>query len=459
MKIKIIDKYIFKQLLSPFFLSLFILVFVLLTQFLVKHLDRFLGKGLSFSTIFKFILFNSASIISISIPMAVLVATMMVFGRLSSDNEISGFRASGISYFKFLRPSLFFGIILIILMIPFNLWILPEMNHNIRKLSYKISKERPDIDIKEYMLNDIYQKTIYVGSRINNSTFSDIIIFNKDNIKNQSTILAETGHFTPLNDGLLLDLNEGSIHELINSENNEYRKTYFSNYQITIAYDQMNANHNRTLVRQDREIIFEELNKKIKTNFKQIEQLNSQNIQSKNKISDLSIKEKKLSTRIDSINNLGIDKDKKTYKEYFIKLNQTKNSINNLNNSITNNNAIIPKYLNEINRYKVELHKKFSIPFACLIFILLGIPLGIVSKKGSFSISIAISLGFFIFYWSMLTLGEYLGDEGKINPAFAMWMGNIFIGALSICLFYISSNENIRSINNYIKLSFIKKNK
>ena len=173
----------------------------------------------------------------------------------------------------------------------------------------------------------------------------------------------------------------------------------------------------------------------------------------------MSIKEKKLSTRIDSINNLGIDKDKKTYKEYFIKLNQTKNSINNLNNSITNNNAIIPKYLNEINRYKVELHKKFSIPFACLIFILLGIPLGIVSKKGSFSISIAISLGFFIFYWSMLTLGEYLGDKGKMNPAFAMWMGNIFIGALSICLFYISSNENVRSINNYIKLSFIKKNK
>ena len=457
MKIKIIDKYIFKQLLSPFFLSLFILVFVLLTQFLVKHLDRFLGKGLSLSTILKFIFFNSASIISISIPMAVLVATMMVFGRLSSDNEISGFRASGISYFQFLRPSLFFGIILIILMIPFNLWILPEMNHNIRKLSYKISKERPDIDIKEYMLNDIYQKTIYVGSRINNNTFSDIIIFNKDNIKNQSTILAETGRFTPLSDGLLLDLNGGSIHEIINSKNNEYRKTYFNNYQITIAYDKINSNQNRVLVREDREIIFEELNKKIKANFKQIEQLNNQDIQSKNKISNLSIKEKILSTSIDSINNLG--KDKKTYKEYFIKLNQTKNSINNLNNSINNNSIIIPKYINEINRYKVELHKKFSIPFACLIFILLGIPLGIVSKRGSFSISIAISLGFFIFYWLMLTLGEYLGDEGKVNPAFAMWMGNLFIGVLSICLFYISSNENFRSINNYINLSFIKNKK
>ena len=164
-----------------------------------------------------------------------------------------------------------------------------------------------------------------------------------------------------------------------------------------------------------------------------------------------------MTVSIDSLNKL--DKEKTIYKKYFIKLNQTKNSINNLNNNIKNNNAIIPNYLNEINRYKVELHKKFSIPFACLIFILLGIPLGIVSKKGSFSISIAISLGFFILYWSMLTLGEYLGDEGKLNPAIAMWMGNIFIGILSICLFYISSNENVQSISNFMKLSFLKKNK
>ena len=89
---KILNKYIFKELLYPFILSLFILVFVLLTQFLVKHLDRFLGKDLPFSTIVQFLIFNSASIISLAAPMAVLIATMMTFGRLSSDNEITGFK-------------------------------------------------------------------------------------------------------------------------------------------------------------------------------------------------------------------------------------------------------------------------------------------------------------------------------------------------------------------------------
>ena len=105
-----------------------------------------------------------------------------------------------------------------------------------------------------------------------------------------------------------------------------------------------------------------------------------------------------------------------------------------------------------LNKYKVELHKRFSIPIACIIFILLGIPLGIVSKKGNFSISIAISLGFFIIYWALLTIGEFLGDEGTLNAALSMWIGNIFIGILSIYLLYISSNENFIRNNKFINI-------
>ena len=80
------------------------------------------------------------------------------------------------------------------------------MNHNIRKLSYQISRERPDIEIKENMLNIIYEKIIYVGNRINNNSFTDIVIFDKDNIRNKTTILAESGSFNSLDDGLILDL-------------------------------------------------------------------------------------------------------------------------------------------------------------------------------------------------------------------------------------------------------------
>ena len=129
---KLLNRYLLKELTTPFFTTLFILIFVLLSQFILKNLDRFLGKGLSFGVILKFLLLNSAWIISLAIPMAMLVATMMAFGRLSSENEITGFKSTGVSYFSFLKPGLLFGIIAVMLMIPFNLWILPEMNHNLR---------------------------------------------------------------------------------------------------------------------------------------------------------------------------------------------------------------------------------------------------------------------------------------------------------------------------------------
>ena len=117
-----------------------ILIFVLLSQFILKNLDRFLGKGLSFGIIIKFLFLNSAWIISLAIPMAVLVTTLMTFGKLSSDNEITAFKASGISYNTLLKPTLGFAVTILILLIPYNLWLLPEMNHNVRKLSFKISK-------------------------------------------------------------------------------------------------------------------------------------------------------------------------------------------------------------------------------------------------------------------------------------------------------------------------------
>ncbi len=432
-------------------MCLFIIVFVLLTQFMIKHLDRFLGKGLEFSIILKFIFYHSISIISLAAPMSILVATMMAFGRLSSDNEITGFKSTGISYFDFLKPSLVFGIIIVILMIPFNLWIQPEVVHSTRKLSYTISKNRPDIEIKENMLNNIYEKIIYVGNRISDNSFSDIIIFDKENKKHYSTILADNGNFNSLEDGLILDLKDGSIHENTSMDHEEYRKTYFSNYTILIPFEKINMDKNKVLIRQDREMNIAALLKKIDYKKTEITKMQSSNILNKEKISKLEIKKNRIRNNLDSLIKYE-GKSNAHYKDQFIQLNKTKSSINNLNNNIIKNNKIIPHLNNDINKYKVELHKMFSIPIACIIFILLGIPLGIISKKGNFSISIAVSIGFFILYWALLTIGQFLGDEGRLHAGISMWLGNIFIGIISIYLFYISSNENRRLNLKQIKI-------
>ena len=408
---------------------------------MIKHLDKFLGKGLSFGVIFKFIIYQSASILSLAAPMAILVATMMAFGRLSSDNEITGFKASGINHFDFLKPSLLFGFIIVFIMIPFNLWVLPDMNHNMRKLSYQVSKERPDIEIKENMINILYEKIIYVGDRIGEKSFSNFIIFNKESIKNKTTILAEQGTFKSLSDGIILNLYNGSIHENIKSSNNEYRKTYFEKYKILIPFSKINLDKNRVLIKNDREMDLKAILTEIELKKYEINELNDNNYKSSIRISELKTEKEQLNIELNSEN-----------KKNNIRLNQIQTSINNIKNNIRKNDKIIPLFKNDLNKYKVELHKRFSIPIACIIFILLGIPLGIVSKKGNFSISIAISLGFFIIYWALLTIGEFLGDEGKLNAALSMWIGNIFIGTLAIYLLYISSNENFIINNQFISI-------
>ena len=94
------------------------------------------------------------------------------------------------------------------------------------------------------------------------------------------------------------------------------------------------------------------------------------------------------------------------------------------------------------------MHKKFSIPFACIIFIIIGAPLGIISKKGGFGISISISLLFFIIYWTFLIGGEELADRGFIHAGLSMWLPNIILGFIGLYLCYIINNEkNITNKN------------
>ena len=353
---KIINRYIIKELTIPFLSSLFILIFVLLSNFILKNMDKFLGKGLSLGTVLKFLVYNSAWIVSLAIPMSILIATLMAFGRLSSDNEITAFKASGISMNKLILPALTFGLIVFSLITPFNLWVLPEMNHNVRKISHEISRNRPDIEFNEQLLNSFSDKIIYVGKRLNTHSFDNVVIFDKAQ-KDHTTIMAEKGNFKSFQDGIVINLQNGSIHEEL--ANNEYRKTYFDTYKIAIPFDQLEYNLSNNLVRQERELNVNALLKKI-TSYKN-------NIKNSEKQITLN------NNKIDSLNNLLSIHENKN-KKNLLMINMIKNQIDNQISRKDKNFKRIKNYKQQINKYSVEVHKKFSIPIACFIFILLGTP-------------------------------------------------------------------------------------
>ena len=401
-------------------------------------MDKFLGKGISIGVVFKFLIYNSAWIISLAIPMAVLIAVLMSFGRLSSDNEITAFKASGISLEKLMAPAIMFGVLVFLIITPFNLWILPEMNHNVRKLSLEISRNRPDIEFNEQLLNNLADKIIYVGDRRSNTSFDDIIIFDKSQ-KNHTTIISDYGSFESLQDGIIINLINGSIHESISSS--EYRKTYFDNYKIAIPFDQIEYNRTNNLIRQERELNFQALVNKIRL-------YTNKNTDVKNDISMNLIK-------IDSLEN------KLSYMESnkntdLLLQNKLKKQISNTKSIYSRNEKLFTNYLKKINIYSVELHKKFSIPIACFVFILLGVPLGIMSKNKNMSVSISISIIFFIIYWAFLILGEDFADRGILNPAISMWSPNIFLGLIAYYLYKLVSKENLTFKIDFNILKYIK---
>ena len=451
---KTLSKYIIKEHLTPFLMALLVLLFILLANFLLRSMDRFMGKGLDFSLIMEYVFLNLAWILALAVPMAILVATLMAFGRLSSDNEIAAMRSISASYFKLMAPAMLLGCIIAGLMIYFNNQILPEMNHKARMLSSDISRKRPDLDFDVgYFIDAIPQYNILLGSR-DGEVFHDITIFNSKEARKQQTIIASSGTISTVNNGVVLHLLDGVIHEYTGNEQNEYRQIYFEKYQVVIPIDNMVMSRRDSKIRGDREMTFAMIKDKI--NSFEVKIINTHN-----RIRNRLINEAErfhITPKIDSLTEINtiITGQTLSYYELIIAdsikkveggaIARVERRLKNISRGIESDFSLINSYKNSINKYLVELHKKFSIPFASIIFILIGAPLGMMARKGGFSVSMAFSLGFFIVYWIFLIGGEEFADRGLLSPVLSMWLPNIVLGTFGIIICYWQSLEQ-RTIN------------
>jgi len=435
-------------------MALLVLLFILLANFLLRSMDRFMGKGLDFSLIMEYVFLNLAWILALAVPMAILVATLMAFGRLSSDNEIAAMRSVSASYSKLMTPAMLLGCIIAGLMMYFNNQILPEMNHRARMLSSDISRKRPDLDFDVgYFIDAIPQYNFLLGSR-DGEVFQDITIFSSKEARKQQTIIASSGTISAVDDGVVLHLLDGVIHEYTGNEKNEYRQIYFEKYQVVIPVDNMVMSRRDSKIRGDREMTFAMIKDKIKSFEVKI-------INTHNRIRNRLINEaEKLNIipEIDSLTAINpiITTQALSYYELVIadsikkvkggSIARVERRLKNLSRGIESDFSLINSFNNSINKYLVELHKKFSIPFASIIFILIGAPLGMMARKGGFAVSMAFSLGFFIIYWMFLIGGEEFADRGLLSPVLSMWLPNIVLGIFGILICYWQSLEQ-RTIN------------
>ncbi len=410
------------------------ITFILFVNFLLRAIDRFLGKGLDLITILEYLFLNLAWILALSVPMAVLLATLMTFGRLSEDNEINAMRASGIGFLTIMRAPILFGAIITLLLIYFNNFILPEMNFKARLLSGDIYRKRPDMNIEPgIFLDNLPDYSMIIGGKSKKGTMTDVRIFSKGSKETQTSIHANSGILSTLEDAFLLSLYDGEIHELGQKDYTNYRRIIFDKHIINIPAKDLLLNRRDSTNRSDREMTVPMIIKKINSYEKR-----------------LNIVYKRLSGNFfrtigDSILPSSIEQGKQIIENNLYKIREdttlTKAQIikkekrlKNLERQINNEFNLIKSYNKSKNKYGVEIHKKFSIPVACILFVLLGAPLGVMSKKGGFAVSTSLSFGFFLIYYVLLIGGEEMADRNILSPSIGMWSPNLIIFCFAIYL-------------------------
>ncbi|MCF7804350.1 MAG: LptF/LptG family permease [Candidatus Marinimicrobia bacterium] len=436
---KILTRYILKEHLPPFVIAMGVLTFLFLANFIVKSIDRILGKGISFWIIAEYIFLNLMWILALSIPMAVLVAILMSYGRMSADNEINAMRTSGISFFTIIKPSLVFGIIVCLGLIYFNNNILPDFNHKARLLGSDIYRKKPDLSIEPgYFITDLPQYSLLVKDK-KDGRLMDVLIYSKNNQNSevQTTIKAEQGSLAVEGDKIVMTLFNGEIHELDTKEFSEYRRIDFSKHVLTIPAKGMVLERHEAGRRGDREMSSKMMLDRVagvREKYQKTQEQITENLREKLHL-DISADQ---TGRIKKLLNLPQDSViamlPDSIKDNASEMRRARRDVRVGLQRISTQRNLAQSYKRQINKYLVEVHKKYSIPVACIVFVLIGAPLGIMARHGGLAVGAGFSLLFFLVYWAGLIGGEELADRLIVSPWIAMWTPNMVVGLFGVFL-------------------------
>ncbi|HUX92279.1 MAG TPA: LptF/LptG family permease [Ignavibacteriaceae bacterium] len=423
----ILSRYILKNHIVPFIFSNITLIFIFLLQFMMKFSDRLIGKGLGVWVIIKLITFNLAWMVVLVVPMATLVSTLMAFGSMSQNNEITILKSSGVSLKKMMAAPFIASIVVAYLLFLFNNDVLPDANHQAKVLMEDISRQKPTLSLQPGVFSQDVANYAILAREIDKSTneLQNVVIYDYTNPTRVDVVTAQRGkiYFSKDQSKLIMDLWNGEIHESDAVQTNYYREIKFLKHRIIMNGDQFSFQQSAPgAPRGDREL----------STGAMVTIIDSLNQIRNNALKNLTVETNKYMF-IDTASALNPANFPKSVSRNLLYLNALQ-QIRTAQNVITANYRVWQSIQDEINSYTVEVHKKYALPVACIVFILIGAPLGVMVRKGGFGIAASISLFFFVVYWAFLIGGEKLADRNIITPFWGMWSANILLVIVGLLL-------------------------
>jgi lipopolysaccharide export system permease protein len=360
--------YVLKEVLHLFFIGLMTLTIILLMDKIFKLIELIVNRGTSLIHILRLLMFIAPSFLVFTIPMSILLATLLSFGRLSSDNEITAFKASGVSLYQLFWPVIYLAVLAYFVTTFLVLYGLPWGNRGFINTLYVIAQTKADIDIKERVFNDDFEDLVLYVDKVptQGRKMEGILIHDEREKGKPNTIFSTEGYLfnDPKSKEVILRLIQGEIHRF-ELKTQTYHKIRFETYDLKFELAKT----------------FEAIENKLKEKEMSIEEIEAK-----------------------------IDKMKKEGKDTASQ--------------------------------EVEFHKRFSIPFACIVFAIIGVPLGIQPSRSGRSHGFVFSILIFLGYYIALTASETFAVRRTIPPFLAGWAPNVLFGSFGIYLLVKAANDS-----------------
>jgi lipopolysaccharide export system permease protein len=429
---------------------------MLIMQFFWKYIDDLMGKGLEISIILELLLYVSASLIPLALPLAMLLSSIMTFGNLAEHNELTALKSSGLSLYRIMRPLMIVVLIISLGTFYFANYIIPLSTLKWKALIYDIQETKiAKIITPGAYSNELDGLAIKVKSE-KNGTFYDVVIHDHNDPNILKTVRASEAtiyNSTQVNN-LYLHLKNGSvleelaINQSINFESknrgNYYpsRRSSFNEatYKINLkgfklnrsdenlfknSYEMMNVFQINQVIDS---IITE--NKKVVLNFTESLKKDLHYFYP----IEINIK--------DSSNVLNLSFDKLSEKEKTEVVDRAISYVSRNLDAVKGQRDFIKTFKSNIDLYKIEFHRKYALTFAIIVLFFVGAPLGAIVKKGGFGAPVVIACLLFMIYFVLTEIGEGLATSGKSSPFVGMWLATFVLSPVALLLMRSAANDS-----------------
>ena len=437
---RILTRYILRAHAGPFLFAFTALTSILLVNGVARQLESLAGKGLPSSVFVEFVLYSLPYIVAQTIPMGVLVAVLHTFSQLSADNEIAALKASGVNLQRLLIPPLLASVAVAGIMVFHYDRVLPGANHRLLNLTRDVARKAPTLQLQEQVLNPIASadntRHYYLqASTIDPATnrMLDVVIYDLSTPGKSQTIYADSGRLAFHRDStdLLLDLRSGWINEADASTPTRFYRTFFSRGLLRLRGIGNKLEHSDDASRTERDMTLAMLRRQVGASRKELSVTQNQIRTVQRNALDSTL----AGMRLPRLPPVGVAVPGPAGSAPLLR-----SMLPKIPDPVAGRTAAQMRALRDqlalnrdvLNMYLVEYYKKWALPFASIVFVLIGAPLALRFPRGGTGAVVAVSLAIFSVYYVSLIGGETLSEKGYLSPFLAMWAANILFLFLSI---------------------------